>query len=38
MSQMLVQMSTQLEFRTKKLYSYKPYHDYTKEELCGEEG
>lgn len=31
-------MSTQLEFRTKKLYSYKPHHDYTKEELCGEEG
>ena len=30
-------MSTKLEFRTKKLYSYKPYHDYTKEELCGEE-
>ena len=31
-------MSTKLEFRTKKLYSYKPHHDYTKEELCGEEG
>ena len=30
-------MSTKLEFRTKKLYSYKPHHDYTKEELCGEE-
>lgn len=29
--------STDLCFRTKKLYSYKPYHDYTKEELCGEE-
>lgn len=28
---------TKLEFRTKKLYQYKPYHDYTKEELCGEE-
>ena len=30
-------MSTKLEFRTKKLYSYKPHHDYSKEELCGEE-
>ena len=30
-------MSTKLEFRTKKLYSYEPRHDYTKEELCGEE-
>lgn len=30
-------MSTKLEFRTKKLYAYKPHHDYTKEELCGEE-
>lgn len=30
-------MSTKLEFRTKKLYQYKPHHDYTKEELCGEE-
>lgn len=29
--------STDLCFRTKKLYSYKPYHGYTKEELCGEE-
>ena len=29
--------STDLCFRTKKLYDYKPYHDYTKEELCGEE-
>lgn len=30
-------MSEKLEFRTKKLYSYKPHHDYTREELCGEE-
>ena len=30
-------VSTDLEFRTKKLYLYKPYHDYTKEELCGDE-
>ena len=30
-------MSTDMEFRTKKLYAYKPHHDYTKEELCGEE-
>ena len=30
-------VSTDLEFRTKKLYSYKLHHDYTKEELCGEE-
>ena len=30
-------VSTDMEFRTKKLYQYKPYHDYTKEELCGEE-
>ena len=29
--------STDLCFMTKKLYSYKPHHDYTKEELCGEE-
>ena len=29
--------STDLCFRTKKLYSYKPHHDYTKEELCVEE-
>lgn len=29
-------MSTKLEFRTKKLYAYKPHHDYKKEELCGE--
>ena len=29
--------STDLCFRTKKLYDYKPYHGYTKEELCGEE-
>lgn len=29
--------STDLCFRTKKLYDYKSYHDYTKEELCGEE-
>ena len=30
-------MSTRLEFRTKKLYDYSPNHDYSKEELCGEE-
>ena len=30
-------VSTDMEFRTKKLYQYKPHHDYTKEELCGEE-
>ena len=30
-------ISTDMEFRTKNLYSYKPHHDYTKEELCGEE-
>lgn len=30
-------VSTDMEFRTKKLYSYKPHHDYTKEELCGED-
>lgn len=29
--------STDLCFRTKKLYAYDPHHDYTKEELCGEE-
>lgn len=29
--------STDLCFRTKKLYDYNPSHDYTKEELCGEE-
>lgn len=30
-------ISTDMEFRTKKLYDYNPSHDYTKEELCGEE-
>lgn len=30
--------STDMCFRTKKLYDYNPSHDYTKEELCGEEG
>lgn len=30
-------ISTDMEFRTKKLYSYRPHHDYTKEELCGED-
>ena len=30
-------VSTDMEFRTKKLYAYKPHHDYTREELCGEE-
>ena len=29
-------ISTDMEFRTKKLYSYKLHHDYTKEELCGD--
>lgn len=29
--------STDLCFRTKKLYDYDEAHDYTKEELCGEE-
>ena len=29
--------STDLCFRTKKLYDYDESHDYTKEELCGEE-
>jgi hypothetical protein len=29
--------STDLCFRTKKLYDYNSSHDYTKEELCGEE-
>jgi len=29
--------STDLCFRTKKLYDYDKVHDYTKEELCGEE-
>lgn len=29
--------STDLCFRTKKLYAYDSYHDYTKEELCGDE-
>lgn len=29
--------STDMEFRTKKLYGYNPSHDYTREELCGEE-
>lgn len=29
--------STDLCFRTKKLYAYDRHHDYTKEELCGEE-
>lgn len=29
--------STDLCFRTKKMYDYNPSHDYTKEELCGEE-
>lgn len=30
-------IATDMEFRTKKLYDYNPSHDYTKEELCGEE-
>ena len=30
-------ISTDLEFRTKNLYDYNPNHDYTKEELCGDE-
>lgn len=30
-------VSTNLEFRTKNLYDHNPNHDYTKEELCGEE-
>lgn len=30
-------VSTDLEFRTKNLYDYNPNHDYSKEELCGEE-
>lgn len=30
-------VSTDLEFRTKNLYDYNFSHDYTKEELCGEE-
>lgn len=30
-------VSTDLCFRTKKLYSYEKFHDYTKEELCGED-
>lgn len=30
-------VSTDMEFRTKKLYDYNSRHDYTKEELCGEE-
>lgn len=29
--------STDLCFRTKKLYDYNPTHGYTREELCGEE-
>lgn len=29
--------STDLCFRTKKLYAYEKCHDYTKDELCGEE-
>ena len=29
--------STDLCFRTKKLYDYNPTHEYTREELCGEE-
>lgn len=29
--------STDLCFRTKKLYDYDQNHDYTKEELCGDE-
>lgn len=28
-------ISTDLEFRTKNLYGYNPYHNYSKEELCG---
>lgn len=31
-------ISTDMEFRTKNLYDYNSSHDYTKEELCGEEG
>lgn len=30
-------IATELNFRTKKLYDYDPHHDYTKEELCGED-
>ena len=30
-------ISTDMEFRTKNLYDYNSSHDYTKEELCGEE-
>ena len=29
--------ATCLEFRTKKLYEFKDFKDYTKQELCGEE-
>lgn len=30
-------ISTDLNFRTKKLYDYNSSHEYTREELCGEE-
>lgn len=30
-------VSTDMEFRTKKLYKYDRGHEYTREELCGEE-
>ena len=30
-------ISTDMEFRTKNLYDYNSSHDYTKEELCGED-
>lgn len=30
-------IATEMNFRTKKLYDYDSSHDYTKEELCGEE-
>lgn len=30
-------ISTDMEFRTKNLYDYNPNHDYSKEELCGED-
>lgn len=30
-------ISTDMEFRTKNLYDYNSSHDYTKEELCGDD-
>ena len=30
-------ISTGMEFRTKNLYDYNSSHDYTKEELCGDD-